>query len=122
MKYMDISEFVGKTFTQIDGMVPGSDLVHFMSGSETYKMYHRQDCCESVDLDDVCGDPDDLIGTPIFEAYEEDSGDAKGKNKHDDSFHWTFYRLSTIKGTVTLKWYGTSNGYYSELVDIERES
>ena len=117
---MNISEFVGKTFTEIRGMESGSDEVYFETGSETYKMYHRSDCCESVGLDDVCGDPADLIGTPILQAYDEDSGDAKAKDEYDESFTWTFYRLATIKGTVTLKWYGTSNGYYSEGVDIER--
>ena len=115
-----MSEFVWKTFTEIRGMESGSYEVHFKTRSATYRMYHEPDCCESVYLDDVCGDPSGLIGTPILGAYYGDSSGVKAKSESDESFTWTFYRFATIKGTVTLKWYGTSNGYYSECVNIER--
>ena len=54
-------------------------------------------------------------------SYNENPIEVAGKEMyHDDSFTWTFYKLATIKGYVTIRWYGTSNGYYSEEVDFEK--
>ena len=115
----DICELLGKTLLKVEGCVVGNDSIYFTtSDGKKYKMYHRQDCCECVDIDDVCGEVVNLIGQPLLMA-EEISCDNGAKDKWDDSYTWTFYKLATINGYVTIKWYGTSNGYYSESVDFE---
>lgn len=91
-----------------------------LADGRCFRLYHQQDCCESVTIEDVCGDLRDLVGSPILLAEEATSGEnPEGVTKEwQDSFTWTFYRLATVKGYVTIRWYGESNGYYSESVDF----
>ena len=125
-KSREFSDLIGETLVSIEGLDKGSDQVIFTTASgKKYKMYHQQDCCENVEVEDVCGvDIKDLLDTPIVHA-EESSRDNLGDDKEvDDGFYpesqtWTFYLLSTIKGSITIRWLGTSNGYYSESVDFE---
>lgn len=113
----NLSNLVGKTVTAIDGARLDSDEIVFTcsDGSE-YLMYHDQDCCESVDINDIVGDISDLIGSPIVRATEDSNSEPE-----DDcggTSTWTFYNFATAKGHVTIKWFGSSNGYYSESVDF----
>ena len=101
------------------------ELIFTLDNGEKYKLWHNQDCCEHVYIESICGNLDDLIGTPILMAEvssnsDEMPADIEQPPYHDDSFTWTFYRIGTAKGTVVIRWYGTSNGYYSEEVDFTR--
>lgn len=123
---MGIEDLIGKTLVKIEGLENGNDKVlFFTSDGLVFKMFHEQDCCEYVGIDDVCGDVSDLIGLPILIAEENSSTDNPSNipedfiEGQDDSFTWTFYKLATRKGYVDIRWYGESNGYYSESVDFE---
>lgn len=113
------SNLVGRTIVSITGAEPKSEevFIHLSDGTRL-RMYHNQSCCESVQLSEVHGDIADLIASPILFAEESTNQDAP-PNEYSDSWTWTFYRVGTIKGSVVLRWLGTSNGYYSESVTIE---
>jgi hypothetical protein len=122
MSYKDrkeITELIGKTLTSVEKT--DDELIFVCDDGERYRMFHNQDCCESVTLDDVTGDLDDLIGSPILRAEETSSNtNPEGVTKeYQGSFTWTFYKLATVKSWVDLRWYGESNGCYSESVDFE---
>ena len=110
----------GKTLTSIENM-DKEELVFIVSRREKYLLYHDQDCCESVTIEDIAGDLDDLIGSPIVMAEEAISyKNPEGITiENQDSFKWTFYKLATVKGYVTIRWYSESKGYYSESVDFK---
>lgn len=122
-EYMsEIGELVGKTM--IDVYAIDYEAIFFVDDSGCmYKMYHQQDCCESVFIEDINGDLNDLVGSPILKAEKIDNEEfyEEWKKEHAqnyESYTWTFYKLATQKGYVTIRWFGESNGYYSEGVDI----
>lgn len=114
-----IEQILGKTLSEI---VNGDDQLRFKTtDGESYIMYHNQDCCENVYIEDIIGDLNDLIGVPILIAEEAiDPNDVPDEPCSSESQTWTFYKLATRKGYVTIRWYGSSNGYYSERVDFEK--
>jgi hypothetical protein len=95
-----------------------------MENGQTCRFYHEQDCCESVSIESVTGDFDVLIGSPLTfvdeQVSNEDPPDAvRGKDEYiDESYTWTTYTFRTEKGEAKIRWYGSSNGYYSESVNF----
>jgi hypothetical protein len=120
-RYPGFEALLGKTLVSVTGLEEGSDEVTFMAETgEVYSMYHQQDCCESVYIESVTGDVNDLIGTPILMAEEvSDTDFPPPAGEYVDSYTWTFYKLATIRGYVDIRWLGQSNGYYSESVNFE---
>jgi len=103
MMIVDFETLIGKTFKSVKQVE--EDKILF---DDTYSLHHEQDCCENVYIEDITGDLSDLEGVPILTVSEVGNRD----NEKEET--WSFYNIATIKGTVTIRFYGTSNGYYSE--------
>jgi hypothetical protein len=76
-----------------------------------------------VYIESIVGDLEDLVGEEILiaEANENLFDILKNAGKDEDSdesYTWTFYKFATRKGYVDIRWYGSSNGYYSEEVSF----
>lgn len=108
---------IGEIITKIEGAEEGSEEICFtLENGNILRMYHEQDCCEYVRVEDIGGNIEDLIGKPILLAEEVTN---EGDLEWDCTCTWTWYHFATIKGYVTIRWFGESNGYYSERVDHE---
>lgn len=124
--YPNFSELIGKVLSEVDVQVieivfkvaPILDINGFViTPGETYRLWHETDCCENVYVEDVVGDVADLVGTPILRAEASSNDDENAC----ESGTWTYYKLATIKGYVDIRWYGSSNGYYSEAVSFTKD-
>lgn len=118
-----LSELLGQTLSAVQGRAGDEEMLFTLKDGRVFRMYHEQGCCETVEVYDIAGDMKDLVGSPILQAEESSSDDipddVKMSRDEVDSCTWTFYKFATIKGSVTIRWFGQSNGYYSEAVDYE---
>jgi len=107
-----IKQLKGKTLTKVDAS--DENIWFYTTDNKAVRLWHQQDCCESVYVEDIVGDVSDLVGSPILraEVRTEDGKEGYGEQTY------TFYELATIKGSVTIRWYGSSNGYYSTRVSL----
>lgn len=112
----------GRILTRIEQL--GHDELRFYLTDDHYvRMHHNQDCCENVTIEDIVGDLDDLVETPLLVVEERVSRNGEDneppENSYEESYTWTYYSFRTIKGSVDIRWHGRSNGYYSESVNID---
>lgn len=118
----EFSVLLGKTIVKIDTIKNEigeiSEIIFYCSDNTKYKMYHMLDCCESVVIQDICGELDDIINSKILYADMSSFKPSLDDLEIPDSFTWTFYKIGTFNGWVDIRWFGESNGWYSEEVSF----
>lgn len=126
----NVSDLLGKTLTRVVRLDDEEEILFESSNGEVWSLNHHPDCCEDVIIEDISGNLNDLVGLPILIAEEIIHKDKtpdgmvlpiiEPKYHPQIRFTWTFYKFATQKGHVTIRWYGQSNGYYSEEVDFDK--
>lgn len=114
----EIRELQGEVLAYVD--IAGNEIRLTTQSGRVFNICHHQDCCESVGIEDIEGNWIDLIGKPIIEATEDNPGDEPPEGReYAESYTWTVHRFRTDSSTVVTRWFGESNGYYGEGVDID---
>lgn len=111
--YVELNQILGLAFDSVEAS--DDEIIFLTRDGRKFLMYHDQDCCEAVYVEDIAGDLSDLVGAPILRAEERTQDDPDA----GESGMWTFYEFATIKGSVTIRWYGSSNGYYGVSVTLK---
>ena len=130
--YEEVPGLVGKTLTAVtrgktekgcpyEWSAGGEDLLTFVEeDGSIWRMYYSPDCCATCAIEDIAGDLQDLVGSPLVLA--EEASNNESDRERCESETWSFYRFATAKGYVTIRWYGSSNGYYSESPSFVKET
>ena len=104
-----------KTFDDLLGRIlykvteDGDELRLYLSDTNYVRFYHEQDCCESVYVESIVGDLNDLVGEEILLAEDVENIFDVLKNignevvGSDESYTWTFYKFATRKTETGLR-------------------
>lgn len=97
----DFSDLLGHKVLDVQY---SDDVLQIETETHVFELYHDQDCCESVYIEDIVGDFNDLIGNIILLAEESSNSGANEDRYGAESYTWTFYKLASIKGYVGVRW------------------
>ncbi len=107
---------ISKTLKNFN-VVDGEELYLYFEDDSVAKFYHSQDCCESVNIIGLgYSNFKDHLGSKITAfLWDENDGNAEYEYESATLTDLTFY---FDKDSVTVSFWGESNGYYSESVDF----
>ena len=116
-----LSELEGEVISTVEGAETGRETIITTESGKAIKIYHEQDCCEHVSIED--SEVDDIVGGYCHFAGFVDGETPVNESTNDDYYYeesqtWSFLKIETSKGSIWQRWLGESNGYYSERVDI----
>ena len=110
-----ISELLGYTLSAVEHNQDWDYITFTRTDGVQVKMYHKQECCEHVWVEEIHGDLQALVGYPLTtaEVYTRD-----GHNQYGNNQMFTFYRIGNERHLATIRWCGESH-YYSIDVTVE---
>lgn len=94
------SELLGKTPIKVEKV--DDENLYFEFEDCIYLMHHWGDCCEIVEIEDICGDLQDLVGTPILLQRKAQTVKITQKMKngifhsHGHSINWQLRKVMLI--------------------------
>jgi len=113
----DLKDLKGKRVLAVNGLKAGSEAADFLlSDGSIFEMAYYPECCASCSILEMDCTPEDFIDQEILNAEEVGGGETPAPDSEyaPESYTWTFMKFTTSKGHFTIRWYGESNGYYSE--------
>lgn len=121
-----LKKLEGRKIVSVEGKAGDEEVVLCTDDDVRFRIYHEQDCCETVRLHDVDGDLQDLVGHVVSraemvssESEMNDENWREAPSRYAESWTWTFVKIQNMGASLTMRWFGESNGYYSEGVNIE---
>ncbi len=115
---MKLADLVGHTLSHIDVDDEHHEILLTTESGRRVLIEHDQECCESVILEGVDGNPLELLGKPLLLAEHEAIDQGDPPPEAPDSWTRTKLTFRVDGATVICRWIGESNGCYSESVDI----
>ena len=114
-------DLIGKTLSAVMP-IDGGIAFQIRDGGQWRLRGHRSHL-SSVVLRDVVGDLSDLVDAPIVMADEEAKTNHDVIEAEDMGLTWTYYKLATKKGYVTISFRGDSlGGRYTERAFFETDT
>lgn len=108
-----INKILGATITEVS--VNSDDKVLICTENGNILFFHSQDCCESVYLTSFEPDLKELVTDSIKEVIFHLEHDEDGYTSETTTY---ITILTNSNKTFKMVWVGSSNGYYSEDVNI----
>lgn len=118
-----VADIVGKRVLAVNGLKKDSEAVDFLlSDGSVFEMAYHPDCYASCYILELDCAPEDFVDQVVLSAEVVSNAENPPPPGEyaPDSYTWTFVKFSTSKGHFTVRWYGESNGYYSETPSFTR--
>ena len=113
-------QMIGAQILGVVGLKAQSEQLVIKTDRGELTLKHEVDCCEAVYLEEFTGTAESLVGAIVTSFTKDTREGEQDRGSHVEM--WTFYNLVTSRQDLSLRWYGSSNGYYSIAVHCGWES